>query len=490
MYIYDNSGGKTMNKNTAFDTIVLSPFPKNVLDQANAAARIKPSSLLAKRLDLRGKTVFSFVNAPDEISEFCFSLYRNASGWKLGIHVADVAEYVVENSPLDTEAKKRLASVRSGVVSSDMLPEKISKELCGLSVGNDRLTVSVLLDIDEKGKLLSIEFEESVVRVAQSCVYKEIDELAFASDASSVFGLRQKYSSLFDTIGDMYELAALFCNIRRENGGLDCEVFRRIYERDENGKTIGFHREKEPDTRAMVREIGYYVSTQIGTYLHKKKMPCVYVGNETIPENRLDYLCELVGVEKTANSPSKRMAEIADKAKGTDYYGFVCDALSNSLPCSKYSDKPIHNSLCGCDKLVSFVSPTKRYSDLLTQRLIKTFIAAKFDPTNINLNRFRKEVREAAEKSTAVSQFAYNAAKNFSNAASLEYIQSNADKQLSGFTLIKEDDGSITVILECGALATVAPSDAKGFDFEPAKLYDFEIISVGSDIKPTQIKPL
>ncbi len=478
-----------MNKNTTFDTIVLSPFPKNVLEQANAAARLKPSALLTKRLDLRGKTVFSFVSSPDEISEVAFSLYRTGKGWSLGIHINDVAEYVVENSPLDDEAKKRLASIRNGFVTSYMLPEKITKDICGFSVGNDRLAVSVLLDIDEKGELLSIEFEESVVRVAQSCVYNEIDEFASASDASSVFGLRQKYAAFFDTIADMYELAAIFCNARREKGGLDCEVFRRVYKRDENGKTVGFSRIKEPDTRAMIREIGYYAGCKIGEYFHKKKMPCIFVGAETIPEERLDYLCDLVGVAKNKNTPSKRTAEIADKAKGTDYYGFVCDTIANSLPCSAYSDKPIHNSLCGCDKLVSFISPAKKYSDLLTQRIVKSFISAKGDPTNLNLNRFRKEVKSAAEKSTAVSEFAYNTAKQFSNMAAIEYLENNADKGHSGFALIKEEDGSVTVILDCGALASVCKEDAKGFDFEPAKQYNFSVVSVGNDMELTKIKP-
>ena len=477
-----------MNTTSAFDSIVLSPFPKNVIDQANAAARLKPSSLLAKRLDLRGKTVFSFINSSDDVAEFCFSINRLASGWKLGVHVVDVAEYVCENSPLDTEAKKRLATVKNGFISSEMLPDKI-KEICGLSVGNDRLTVSALLDIDKDGELISIEFEESVVRVAQSCVYKEIDDLIFTNDTSAVLGLRQKYGAYFDNISALYELAALFCNKRRANGGLDCEVFRRVYERDENGKTISFRREKEPDTKAMVREIGYYVAYQIGNYFYKKKMPCIYVGMETIPEEQLDYLGELVGVPKSKGKASKRMGEIADKAKGTDYYGFVCDSFANSLPCAKYSDKPIFNSFCGCDRLISFSSPGRKYSDLLTQRLVKTFIAAKGDPKNLNLNRFRKEIKVAAEKATAVSEFAYNTSKKFSNIASIEYLEQNIEKKHSGFTLIKEGNGSVTVILECGALATVSPENAKGFDFEPAKLYDFEIVLLGNDNELTEIKP-
>ena len=478
-----------MNTANAFKSIVLSPFPKNVIDQANAAARLKPSSLLAKRLDLRGKTTFSFVHTPDSVSATAFSVYRNGNGWKLGIHVADVAEYVCENSPLDTEAKKRLASIKNGIISSDMLPSKIL-EICNLAVGEDKLAVSVLLDIDSKGEVQSIEFEESIIRVAQSCVFSEIDELLFAADASSVFGLRDKYNAYFDNIVAIYELAAIFCNKRRTNGGLDCEVFHRIYKNDENGNVIDFARIKEADTQAMIREIGYYVSSAIGNYFYKKKMPCIYVGMGTIPNDRLDYLCDLIGIEKTENTASVRTAELADKAKGTDFYEFVCDSLANSLPCAEYSDSPIHNSLCGCDKLISFVNPLRKYSDFLAQRIIKTFISAKGDPKNLDLNRYRKEIKVAAEKSSTVSNFAYKTAKELTEIASIDYLANNLDKTHTGFTLTKEADGSILVIMECGALAIVSKENAKNFDFEPAKLYEFKVVSVGEEDQPAEIRPI
>lgn len=471
------------------NNIVLSAFPKNVIDQANTAARLKTSSLLAKRLDLRGKTVFSFSDSNETVPEYAFSVYRKQSGWQLGVHVSDVAEYVCEGSPLDVEAAKRLITVNNGFVSSDMLPQKISKDLCGLSVGSDKLAVSVLLDIDEKGKTTSIVFEESVIRIAQNCVYKEIDDLAFSSDTSAVFPLREKYGAIFNPIGEMYELAALFCNLRRENGGLDCGVFKRVYNRDENGNIVSFSRIAEPDTRAMVREIGYYVSQAIGTYLYNKKLPCIFVGTETVPEETLDYLGKLIGFDDKTLSSNERTASIADKAKGLPYYGLVCDIISASLPCSVYSAKPIFSTFCGCDKIVSFINPANRYADLITQRMIKTCIAAKGDPKNLNINRYRKILSAAAENANRAAKFAFETSRKFANVASIEYLEHSSEKSFTGFPLLKDESGTVQVMLECGAFAVVPSEYSKNFDFEIAKPYSFEIVALGTDYELTVVKP-
>ncbi len=478
-----------MNNNSS-EMIVLSQFSKTVLDQASIAAKLKPSSLLSKRLDLRGKTVLSFIDTLSARAEHAFSLYRVGNVWKLGIHVADVAEYVCEGSPLDAEAERRLASIKYGFVNSDMLPEKLTKEICNLATGGDKLCVSVLLDIDEKGKLLSIQFEESVVRVAQACVYKEIDELCFAADTSSVIRLRDKYAALQGTITDMYELAAIFCNLRRAKGGLDCEVFRRIYNRDESGRVIGFRREREPDTRAMVREIGYYVSEAIGTELYRQKMPCIFVGTEPVRQEVLDYLGTVVGEHKMRVTPAERTANLADRAKGTPYYSFVCDAISNGLPCAEYSEKPIFSTFCGCDKIVSFINPASRYSDLLTQRMLKTSIAAKGDSKNLNLSKYRKILAKAAENANKASKFAYDTAKKFSRVASLEYLEHSEDKIFPGFVMIELEDKGLRINLECGAPAYVTPEAAEGFNYTVGRLYKFELVSLGSDYEPTVVKPI
>ncbi len=466
-------------------------FPKNVLEQAAVAAKIRASSYLSKRLDLRGKTILSFSESANAPSECAISLARNVdSAWQLGVHICDVSEYVCEGSPMDIEAGKRHAAVHNGFSTVNMLPDTIVNDVCNLDNGCDRLALSVLLDIDARGNLVSTTFEESVIRVAEKCIFTEIDQLGLAKEASSVLTLREKYSPLLGILMDTYELAALFCNRRRERGGLDCTVFRKIYKRDGDGRIVSFDSEPEPDSRAMIREICYFASQAIGEYMSEKKLPCIYIGQSAIGKETTDYLCELTGCAPEADTAENITARIADAAKGSAHYELVCEAISAALPCAEFSTEPIFNTLCGTDRLVSFIRPATRYPDLLTQRMLKTSIAAGGNISNINLTRYKQIVSDAAVMANKSEKYSYEARHGFYNRSANEYIKNSEKSVFVGFPLYRNENGRITVLLNCGAKAEIPAEYANELKFENGALPYFEIISIGDDNEPTLLKPI
>lgn len=474
---------------TGIETIARGEFPKSVLDQASIASRIRTSSYLARRLDLRGKTVFAFASSENSPSECAFSLYRNGSGWQLTVHVADVCEYVCEGSPLDSEAKARCARLSNGFEHSEMLPDIIVSDLCDLTKSGDKLAVSVIMDISADGKLADIQVEESVIRIAGKCVYGEIDQLGLTSDASSVMQLRKKYAAFGDMIIDMYELAALFCIERRKRGGLDCTNFLRVYERDESGKITVFRRESEPDSRAMVREIGYFAAEAVGKFMVDRNLPCIFNGREGVNEKTLDYLSDFLGASSKANNPAKRAAEIADLAKGSPYYGFVCDMLAASVPRAVFSTAPMNNAFCGCDHIVSFFNPATHYTDLLIQRVLRSNIAAG-NPKNLNLNRHKKTVEEAAAQANIAESYVFDTQRRFSKLSALEFVENNINGTFDGFPIYIYENGSVLVMMECGLLAMVPSEYAKDTEFKVPQPKQFKILALGTEDEHTVITPL
>ncbi|MBR2901226.1 MAG: RNB domain-containing ribonuclease [Clostridia bacterium] len=464
-------------------------FPKNVIEQAYAASRIRIANHLARRLDLRSKTVFTFGDTADEQTSCAFSVYPNGIGWQLGIHVADICEFVPEGSPIDIEARRRLAAVSNGFVKTEMLPEKL-KELCTLTVGEDRLALSVLLDISSDGALQDITCEESIIRVAQHCVYSEVDQYGITADTSAVFALREKYAPIEKKLEALYNIAAMFYSQRISKGGIDLTVFRRVYDRDENGNITDIRLESEADLRAMVREIGYFVSKSLGELLHKKKIPAIYVGQQAVDRETLDFLATLVGVDKEYSNDFEYMYAVAENSKASPYYEFVCNAISAGLPCNSFSDKPINHVLCVSDKVVSFLSPTARYADILTQRMIKTAISAKYDAKNLNLNKKRREAQQAAEEATRTQEYLFEVARQIRNASIREYLENSNESSFVGFPIYKDESGSLLIIMECGLQAQVTAEDAKDFEFEPAKPYNFEIVAFGTETQPIILKPV
>lgn len=472
------------------ENIVREDFPKNVIEQAIAATRIRTSSYIARRLDLRGKTVFAFAEREDCPSGTAFSLYRTDGGWQLGVHIADVCEYVCVGSPLDTEARRRCAAFGDGKSRVEMLPDILVYDLCDLTGNSDKLSLSILLDIGNDGALKSVNFEESVICGAEKCIYSELEHLGTAEDSSSVMLLRGKYKPYLDILMDMYELAAVLHNARIDRGAADITYFKKVYEYNENQKVTAYRREIEPDSRAMLREIGYYVSEAVGKYMTEHNLPSIFIGQKAVPADFLDYFSALLEHTCNETDPAKRTAHIAELAKGSEYYSFVSEMLNVALPCAEYSDKPIPNALCCSDKIVSFFRPTTRYTDLLTLRTIKETIAAAGDAKNLNLNRHRKIVYDAAIEASKAEKYVYNAHSSYKRAKALEYIENCNDSTLIGFPLYRYDSGSVFVILDCGLRAIVLSEDARDFNFKPAKPFEFEIVALGTDEEATIVRPL
>ncbi len=463
-------------------------FSKEIISQITAAKRIRPASHLSRRLDLRGKTVFTVKEAPGDISEYAFSIDTTRSGWRLGFHIADVSEYVIENSPLDLEAHRRFATVTTENGISPMLPKEIV-QLCDLSGGGDKLAVSLLMDIKPNGELINIEFEETVIRIAENCYFSEIDEMACNADPSALMLLREKYASLINPITWMYELAAMFCAKRSKNGGLDCTVFRRIYERDSKGN-VSFRRESEPDSRAMIREIGYFASKTVGEFMLKRKLPCMFIGQDTLPEHILKYLYNLTGSASLQTQRAHLLAGIANASKGSEIYGFVCDIIGANLPCSVFSTEPIINASCGYDTVVSFVRPANRYSDLLTQRIIKEMIVAKGNAGNINLNRYKTFVETACKSATEAEKFAFDCYVANNRRLAVQYLLTSNATEFPAYPAFAEGDGSFNLFMECG-LHAVIPAEYRGNkEFPVGRPIMVEVITIGGDDEPIAVRPI
>lgn len=465
-------------------------FSKNAAEQAAVASKIKISSYLSRRLDLRGKTILAFASSEGEKpSQAAISVYKTENGWQLGIHVADVAEYVCEGSPLDIEARARHASLRNEYSESDMLPEGLAYGICSLRAGADRLALSVLLDIDSKGALISAAFEESVIRVSEKCIYEEIDQYGLASDTSSVFALRDKYMPYTSILADMYELAAVLYTSRLERGALDCTVYRRKFERDENGKPISFSLRAEPDSHAMVRELGYYAATAVGSYMYSHGLPCIFIGQGSIDDYAEKYLCEILGMDNGCACHFKT-SEIIKNAKGSPYYDFVSEALFQGLPCAEYSTQPIYNLHCASDKVVAFLHPVSRYTDLLAHRAIKASIAASGNPSNLNLNRHRATAEAAADEANNAEKYIYDAKIRYRKLSALEFIAENADSVFEGFPLLRDESGAIPVLLTCGAKALITSESAKDYRFTAGTVASFKIVAFGTENEAVIVEPI
>ena len=249
------------------------PFPREALLQSREAQRLRISSLLSRREDLRGRVV-AFSEDDTLPADTAFSAKRLPhGGWRLGVHVTDANEFLPVGSPLELAAGERLAAVPGG---AEMLPPGFVREVLALATGAQRPAVSVILDIDPSGSVQSVTFCESVIRVACNCLFAELDSLSTTADPSAVMPLREKYAAVYGTVVEMYELAGVLFNLRREAGGLDHTRLGREF------KDGVYSRSYEADSRAMLREIYYFVSAAVGRLMSERGLPCLFTAQDTL----------------------------------------------------------------------------------------------------------------------------------------------------------------------------------------------------------------
>lgn len=443
-----------------YDNISRGGFPKAAMEQAATAKRIKTASLLPYRADLRGKNVFSFAYTPNNHCETAFSINKTADGWQLGIHVADVCEYVVDGSPLDVEARRRCATLDNGLYRSEMLPEAIVSDLCDLTSPGDKLALSILLDINSKGELISIDAEESVISQSKKCIYEEIQLFSETSDTSAIMALRTKYSNMREPLFAMYALAAQLLQNRLSKGAPEWFYYTREYKMDKEGNIESYSLAPEIDLHAVVREIGFFVSDCVGKKMVKEGIPCVFIGQETIEDQALNYLAALLGHKCDEKDPLKRTVHIIEEAKGSSYFNYICLCLNEGLPCASFSDKPVNNVLYGNDHVVSIFRPATSYSDLLALRTIKTYVSAG-GAHNLNLNKLKRTVAEFVKEANRAHKYAFDARHAFSTSKAQEFVASHPEESFAGFPAEILESGEAVVFLLCGCKATVSAEDAK-----------------------------
>ena len=229
-----------------------------------------------------------------------------------------------------------------------------------------------------------------------------------------------------------------------------------------------------------------FILNDLLTYMFDKNIPCIYIVQQTVDAKAVKYLAKLTDC-KVEEDDENSASAIADCAKGSPYYDFICETISAALPCSTFSTSPIYNTLCGCEYLVSFVRPASRYADLLTQRMIKTCIQAKSNISNLNLIRYKQLVSDAAVEATNAAKYIFDANREYFASVTAEYLKNCGSSIFEGFALRRNENSDIDVVLRCGAKGIILAKDADGFEFTVGEPQNFKLIGIGNNeavVKP------
>ena len=241
----------------------------------------------AGRRDYRGMPVFTIDSAETKDIDDAISLEKTDTGYRLGVHIADVSHYVRPGSALDAEAFARGTSVYYADSVIPMLPRQLSNGICSLNEGADRLAFSCMMELDAAGRVVDYAFVKSVIRSRVKGVYKEVNAIF---DGTADNALRQRYAAVAQELSLMRELYHKLAKLRAARGAMDIESGEAKLVLDEAGRCVDVVKRERGEAEQMIEEFMLLANSSAAALARRLKLPFVYRVHEAPDPERIEKL--------------------------------------------------------------------------------------------------------------------------------------------------------------------------------------------------------
>lgn len=350
-------------------------FPEEVLNEAAGIPDVLSADVIEGRRDFRDWPSVTIDGEKAQDFDDAVSIRRlPAGGWLLGVHIADVSHYVRPASPLDREAFERSTSVYFPDLTLPMLPVKLSNDLCSLRPREPRLTVSVLMDIGDDGRVRRAEFAPSIIRTAHRMTYTSVFKI-FEGDAAEA----KAYADVVPGLLLMRELARALRERRLAEGSLDFDLVEPelVYE---EGKLLSVAAAERNEAHRLIEEFMVAANVAVATAFSENKIPAIYRVHPQPDVGDLEKLRDLIlnfglTLPEPAKVRSKDLQRVLEKAEGLPGEKFVGRQVLRALKLAVYSTENVGHYGLAQVHYTHFTSPIRRYPDLVVHRILKGLLA-------------------------------------------------------------------------------------------------------------------
>ena len=462
---------KSCTKSILYSNGIVKSFPGNVKGEAKQfeEAEVKEADIKGRR-DLRDWVIFTIDGADTKDIDDAISLTRTETGYELGVHIADVSNYVTLGSALDTEAYERATSVYvpGGVV--PMLPRQLSNGICSLNEGVDRLCFSCLMQLDATGKVVDYGFYKAVMRSRVKGVYSEINEI-YADTASNE--IRVKYADCIDTLGLMRELYDKLAARRAARGCMEIETGEAKIILDEEGKAIDVKKVQRGIAEQMIEEFMLLANTSAAKLGTKLKVPFLYRVHDLPEHDRVERLHDALtamGLDAkfAGETPTQlELSKLLNDARGTALERAVHINVLRSMAKAKYLSEPKGHFGLALADYTHFTSPIRRYPDLLIHRILSQALAGT--PEKELTARYGDFVVEAASHTSEREVLAMTSERDADDCYKAEYMADKVGQEFDGtissvtnFGIYIELDNTVEGLVHVSRLSTNQMTLANG----------------------------
>ena len=407
-------------------------FPERVLNQAEKIRETLNEGDFYGRLDLRDVTMVTIDGEDAKDLDDAVSLTKEGNLFHLGVHIADVSNYVQYSSALDREALKRGTSVYLVDRVIPMLPKKLSNGICSLNAGEDRLALSCLMDIDEKGRVVSHGIAETVIHVNERMTYTDVKKILKKEDPE----VTRRYQELVPMFFQMEELSALLRKRRKKRGAIDFDFPETKVELDENGKPVRIYPYEQNVATRIIEDFMLAANETVAQEYAQAEIPFVYRTHENPDMEKMEPVLELVhkaGVKVKKSKEEiqpKEIQKILKELEGTGSEPFFSRLILRSMKQAKYTTQCTGHFGLAARYYCHFTSPIRRYPDLQIHRIIKENLRGKM--TEAKIRHYEDILDQVALQSSTMERRAQEAERETVKMKKAEYMESHIGEVFEG----------------------------------------------------------
>lgn len=378
-----------------------SEFPEKVLNQAESMCKPVTEADMAGRTDLRDELMVTIDGEDAKDLDDAVSLYMDGELYVLGVHIADVSNYVQENSALDREAVKRGTSVYLADRVIPMLPHALSNGICSLNEGEDRLAMSCIMKIDSKGNVRDYKICESVINVNHRMSYTGVKKIIEENDAN----VRTAFADVVPMLEKMQELSLILREKRRKRGSIDFDFPETKVILNEVGEPIEIKPYDRNEATRMIESFMLSANETVAEHYYWQQAPFLYRIHEEPDEEKLTKLKTFIKnfgyTIKNSNDEihPKEFQKLLAKIEGTKEEPLISRLTLRSMQQAKYSTECVGHFGLACDYYSHFTSPIRRYPDLQIHRIIKDDLRGRLTETKkSHYNEILPQIAQSTSK--------------------------------------------------------------------------------------------
>jgi len=411
---------------------IVSEFPKEVLDQAEAVPEEVPENEIVGRVDYRNEITFTIDGADAKDLDDAVHAKRLENGnYELGVHIADVSHYVTENSPLDKEAYERGTSVYVTDRVVPMLPERLSNGICSLNPRINRLTQSCVMEISPEGRVINYQISQSIIKTTERMTYDAVNQMIAGDEAAL-----ENYAKIADSVKIMVELHHILEAMRKRRGAIDFDTVEAKIIVNEKGLPIEIRKRTRGIAERMIESFMLEANETVATHFEAHGLPFIYRIHEQPKADRLQRFIDFAAtfgmqIEGTSNGIDQKVLQaFMKKIKGQPGEMVLSTMLLRSMQQARYSENNEGHFGLAAENYTHFTSPIRRYPDLLVHRLIREIGEGK-TPANI-LQKWEDKIPEIAEHSSHRERRAVDAEREVEKMKKAEFMEEHVGEEFEG----------------------------------------------------------